>query len=58
MTKFTIEEFGDWRELCKLETLLEKRVSILRLNLPSREKLLSEVKVEINKLTNLEKERA
>lgn len=51
--EWNIDEWADWRTLCDLRTMLSKRLTILRLHLPSREKLLEEITVEIDKIEQL-----
>lgn len=53
----TIDEYIDYKHLCVLEGLLEKNIEYQRLNLPSRQDLLKEVKSELNRIENLDKER-
>ena len=52
--KLTIDEYVDYRHLCVLEVLLEKNLEYQRLNLPSRDNLLREVKSEIDRLEKLD----
>lgn len=55
--KLTIDEYTDYKHLCVLEGLLEKNLEYQRLNLPSRQNLLIEVKSELEKLERLDKVR-
>lgn len=47
----TGDDFFDLSELQRLETLFTKNVYVLKLNLPSRDKLVEEIKSEIKKIT-------
>jgi len=55
--KLSTEEFIDYSHLCVLETLLEKSVEFQRLNLPSRDVLLGEVKGELRRFDKLDHDR-
>jgi len=55
--KLSVDEYIDYSHLCVLETLLEKNVEYQRLNLPSRDKLLGEVKGELRRLDKLDHDR-
>ena len=48
--EMSVQECMELSELWRLETLLTKNVHILRLNLPSRDKLVIEIKKEIKKI--------
>ena len=50
VSEMTSDEYYDLSELWKLETLLTKNVHVLRLNLPSRENLVEEIKAEIGRI--------
>jgi hypothetical protein len=55
--KLSVEEYIDYSHLCILETLLEKSVEFQRLNLPSRDVLLGEVKGELRRFDKLDRDR-
>jgi len=55
--KLTIDEFVDYKHLLILEGLLERNIEYKRLNLPSRDTMLAEVKSEISRLESLDAER-
>jgi len=55
--KLSVEEYIDYSHLCVLETILEKSVEFQRLNLPSRDELLAEVKGELRRLDKLDHDR-
>lgn len=48
--EMTNQEYRDIAELWSLEILLTKNVHVLRLNLPSRDNLVKEIKQEIKKI--------
>lgn len=50
ISEMTTQKYMDLTELQSLETLLSKNVHVLRLNLPSREILIKEIKDEIKKI--------
>ena len=50
ISELTTQEHYDLIELQNLETLLTKNVHVLRLNLPSRENLIKEIRSEIRKI--------
>lgn len=50
ISELTNEEYRDLAELWNLESLLSKNVHVLKLNLPSREKLIEEIRIEIKKI--------
>jgi hypothetical protein len=55
--KLSTDEYVDYGHLCVLETLLEKSIEFQRLNLPSRDKLLGEVKGGLRRLEKLDHDR-
>ena len=50
ISELTPQEYYDLTELQSLETLLTKNVHVLRLNLPSKENLIKEIRKEIRKI--------
>jgi hypothetical protein len=55
--KLSIDEYVDYKHLCVLEGILERNIEYQRLNLPSKDKLLGEVKSELKRLEKLESDR-